>query len=298
MVFFGNAGYATFGPEISAFESFSFSLVITLPLLSAFLASVGAQAAFVYFLRAIVDAGFDDRSCDNEGSPYLRGLCLVVLNMLALTDVVETNDMARWLRMIPEWNAEKHAALQKEHGTFLCVRSCEMFDKERGRVTEAGHVFATGITPRSRALVYACVLVPKVALALAIMVYASAYIVYAPTNEDLLLNSVATVFVLDVDDYAYTYLVPSVYRAAVSGFPAIMSRDEEFKMDLALYQFFGPFFLPLVLAGATAATYEGWCGVEEPGNGHDATVAAWVGFVVPAVAVSLCCLCCSRRADY
>jgi hypothetical protein len=245
-----------------------------------------------------VDAGFDDRSCDNEGSPHLRGLCLIVLNTLALTDGVETNDMARWLRMIPEWNAEKHAALQKEHKTFLCVRSCEIFDKEEGKVTEAGHVFATGITRRSRALVYACVLVPKVALALAIMVYASAYIVYAPTNEDLILNSVATVFVLDVDDYAYKYkyLVPSLFRSAVEGFPAIMTRgSSENKMDTCLYQLFGPYFLPLILAGTTDATYEGWCGVEEPGNGHDATVAAWVGFAVTAVAVSLCCLCGSRR---
>jgi hypothetical protein len=228
--------------------------------LGTFLASIGAQAAFVYFLRALVDAGFGDRSCDNEGSPYLRGLYLVVLNMLTLSNVVETNDMARWLRMVPEWNEEKHAALQKEHNTFLCVRSCETFAKEGERVIEAGHVFATGITPCSRALVYACVLVPKVALALAIMVYASAYIVYAPTNEDLILNSVATVFVLDVDDYAYKYLVPSVFQAAVESFPTIMTRGEggESKIDTFLYQLFGPCFLPLVLAGATAATYEGW----------------------------------------
>ena len=94
--------------------------------------------------------------------------------------------------------------------------------------------------------------------------------------------------------------MPSLYRAAVEGFPAIMTREQgdESKVDTSLYQLFGPYFLPLVLAGATAATYEGWCGVEEPGNGHDATVAAWVGFVVPAVAVSLCCLCCSRREGW
>ena len=84
-------------------------------------------------------------------------------------------------------------------------------------MSEAGiqKVAYGGITNVTRFMWY-LIAIFKITLEVTLLVIGSAYILYANTNEDLILNSVSLVFVADFDNIAYSYVLTYIMKRVLT----------------------------------------------------------------------------------
>ena len=141
---------------------------------------------------------------------------------------------------------------------------------------------------------------PKLVIAAVTLVYASGYVLAAETNEDIILNAVAAVFILDIDDYAYHFFVTKTQQILVEGLPSLglvpldevpeelqttFPKEALLASDDAAWQFLGGFALAPALFGIAAAIYQSWC---EDGS----VLAVGLGVGLPVACLGMSCFAC------
>ena len=107
------------------------------------------------------------------------------------------------------------------------------------------------------------------------------------------MNTVAAVFVLDIDNYAFEYFATDLIKSILTGFPPLgmLSKDQVPKRvdvgaaragaDDALWQLFAGWILGPILIVLATVLYQGWCG--------DDDLAVALGFGLPAACVLCGC---------
>ena len=121
-------------------------------------------------------------------------MCLCTLiAFVAAFELREAMALRRFVRSVPIWDEEKHREIITKHHTCLAIKR---FTSVGGAETIA--MLATGITDGYRCFAICGLILPKLAIAIATLVYASGYLLHAETNEDTILSTVAAVFVLEV----------------------------------------------------------------------------------------------------
>ena len=141
----------------------------------------------------------------------------------------------------------------------------------------AGH----GVPAALKGVFYVLVIVPKVAIACALWWYGCSFLLLSSeSNAELLLNAVALLFVLDIDDYVVD-LVPDHARSAAWP-PHVISQSDEKQQPLVdwtrahkgwptwcyglaagdalqIWTDFGAFIIPAIVVGATFAVASVLC---------------------------------------
>ena len=83
---------------------------------------------------------------------------------------------------------------------------------------------ASGITRVERLCIYLFVLVGKLLLALLVLAAGTGVLLHSPTDYDLVLNTLAAEFVLNVDEMAYILFVSPTVRSSSAAHSTISSK--------------------------------------------------------------------------
>ena len=113
------------------------------------------------------------------------------------------------------------------------------------------------------------------------------------------MNTVAAVFVLDLDDYAFQYFTTSGLKQLLTSLPPLGILQEyeipegvdvgaaRAGVDDLLWQVLAGWVLGPTLIGLATVLYQGWCG--------DDDLALALGFGLPAVCVLIGCFTCRMK---
>lgn len=175
-------------------------IVFLLPWYAALAASVAAQVVFIYFLGHETERIVNE--C-NDNTSVLRLAAVLVLTIYCIADLAETARMAVWTLRMP--SAESSEILQ------LIVDS----------VSRKPTGYASGISRRYKALVIIGILLPKLAIGALLWWYGTDYISNSPDNGELILNTVAVVFVLEIDDQLFKVTVPARLADRLNDLPSL-----------------------------------------------------------------------------
>jgi len=166
-----------------------------MPSFWAVLVSYVLQFGFGFFLLSTVGSDPLTSTCDGTSSA-LQFLALFSLCSLVVKDLLETFDMHLWMTMFPV--ADKHERLMlrvyRDHWGNQHTRP------------------DSGVTRRDRILFYAILIIPKIMLAVLVLMAGCGVIVRSATNFDIVLNALAAAFILDLDEAIFQLYIPRFVR--------------------------------------------------------------------------------------
>lgn len=165
------------------------------------------QTSFSYFLVEGVRHGRLASSCAGT-SFYLRCLALSAFVCLSLRDLLHIVETHQWLQMFRAVASHERLRLQQ---TLTPLR----YSEDAGEEVELKLITRqpiSGITCCARASFYALALAPWLFVWLLVVIAGSGALLRSSDNVNLVLNSVAAAFVLELDDMLYPLLVPHSVR--------------------------------------------------------------------------------------
>ena len=106
----------------------------------------------------------------------------------------------------------------------------------------------------------------KISIEIALLYVGSAYILYADSNENIILNALSLTFVAELDNLAYEYLTSSVVKRILGLLPKFgynqVTDKGEFDCGnfiVLMEQAFGSWILLAFFAGIPSLIYVNWC---------------------------------------
>jgi hypothetical protein len=121
----------------------------------------------------------------------LRIFCILVYTAYCFSDVAETLKMACFVYNFPTSKAYEQLQFK------------ETIDEFGDTKIE----YASGMPIWYKAYCYINILLPKFAIAAALLTYGTGFVVTTDENENLILNALALGFVLDIDNMAYEFFM-------------------------------------------------------------------------------------------
>lgn len=219
-----------------------FLFILLLPYIGLLYFTVACQVAVIYFVSDIVtDQAVDGMNVDCSQAPHILQLVGVFcFSTLVLTDLKESVAMMQYFAALPR----SSPWLGIDYFTVDSQGKADGFGKRQAVNTP--FVWAMNVL----------IIAPKVAVACGIWWTGTAFLLGAPSSEELLLNAVALVFVLEIDDYIYHGVVPEPLKAHIETFPPITQSEDEandshFGTFWELWSMFGVHFLFSLVIGVT-----------------------------------------------
>lgn len=251
---------------------------------------VAIQVMFIYYIAMLVDTS--DAVCE-QGSPILRTLCLAVLAWFMIAkDFEETFQIVFFMRQFPAYDKDRDDAMLKEKGAGFLYKELPDFDVA---------VPMTGLTGFQRGSVY-MLMAAKLLCGLALHYFAAGYVARSTSDENMILNSVAMLFVIEIDEIMYAVIVPDFMRRLVDKMPNFVADPDTWWSDDNVSQEVAAVFKMLVRwwtgVATCAAMYLSWCslpGVDE-GVLHVINLGIWAGFLAGVTCclipcLTMCCTC-------
>ena len=185
-------------------DDFSLSLIVmtlatVLPHVILLVFNYIVQIGFIIFLDGEL-AGIE--TCDFPTDPNLRFCALATFVAFMLTEFWENVEMVQWTR---------HIKPESSH-TILSIEVSEDVAEKR---------WASGLTSWQKVLFGLLVILPKTAISVMLFYTGSRYVGYSGTNSDLLLNSVAMLFVTQIDDLLYSAFTPAYAKRVIEELPPV-----------------------------------------------------------------------------
>lgn len=183
-------------------------------------------------------------TCYLGGQLSVRVACMVVFTMFLFGELMELVDMHYWLSMFQP--SHKHTPLR--------IRDYE--DKSGNHVSKP----VTGVTCLVRFLLYFFVFFPKFLMLIALLIFGIPYIAYARTNTNLLLNTVALLFVAEIDEMVYKFAISKMYQDTLV-VPALGRTEEEKArcIEMVWCGALRSYVLFFMLAISVPLSYLFWC---------------------------------------
>ena len=155
-------------------------------------------------------------------------------------------------------------------------------EQRRNSAPFSGLVPAVGLSPAFKWSMRFLLVLGRMLIAGAIMIEASGLIVFSPNELDMILNTLGATFILDIDNFAYSYFVTNFFKDQIRAIPPIgVSGGLGGTMADFFWQMFGAYLFIPTLLGSAAALQAGWC---DSGG----TLVAWLALGIPI----LCCTGC------
>eukprot|EP00041_Stephanoeca_diplocostata_P041792 m.8951 g.8951 ORF g.8951 m.8951 type:complete len:418 (-) comp6783_c0_seq2:89-1342(-) len=234
--------------DVSTTDRRIFQVIHQAPLWVAMILVQVSQAGIIYYLSKVVD------DVDNECQDTPRMLQLIALLVFTTQiwrDIWETFKYGIYLRVTP-------TVKQWTNANVFVV------DDRTGEPDKfaPGH----GITNHYRYALYLIVILPKFLIAVALWWFGTGFLVNSTTDADLLLNTVALLFVLDLDENLGD-LVPEYVRDNCAKFPVLYETEETIvhfppitRAVLLIYTGGGAYVILSVVLIAAFAGHAGYCG--------------------------------------
>lgn len=273
------------------------------------LVTIAGQILFTTYIQTLVfqSRRRSETNSDrcNRGSSLLRFLCLCVLFTIVSTKhLMQLMNFRRWLRACPRWLEKEHRKIANDNNTYLCMKRITSISGEN-----SVYVMATGISEWYRAFVTVCLVYSRIFLAGYMLIFCAGYVCYVENNEHVFLNTLTSIFIINIDSYGFEYLTSDAIKTAFDELPPLgflgrqdISRSREnrnpsrqrywaYYDDELWYVFGGLALIPLMLA-VSAALFAGWC---------SKTVDTWWLFVAVcspiAIITAFCFIAGKYRAD-
>lgn len=226
-----------------------------LPVFFLLFLSLVLNICMIYGVEEAVDES--EKSCE-EGSWLLRVGCVAVFILLMMTALKECLDIHRWLYRIPRSTTYQTLRLQKHHTHHVLTVA-----DGRRRAEVTWYEAATGMTRRERCLIYMLMLFPKVVVSVVLIVYGTAYVLYAGSNEDLVLNSVAMAFISDLDKFIYELFLSTTAKTLLSSLPPLgLAKSELNSHKMGFFvEVYGVWLATSVQVVLMALLITSWCRV-------------------------------------
>ncbi|CAE8692608.1 unnamed protein product [Polarella glacialis] len=108
---------------------------------------------------------------------------------------------------------------------------------------------------------YALLLIPKVVIFVLLLYCGAGYVLHANSNEDLVLNSVAMLFVVDIPDIVYAFTTTSDVKATIDNMPPLGFFEEDLVSNPEVYYFEAlyPLCSFVVAGGVLSGMFGIWC---------------------------------------
>jgi len=243
------------------------------PLFAGAVLSAVAQAGaawYVFELNANVAADPErqgDDLCSPAGTSYfLRLICMVVFVATCSSDLKETYDYFQCV-----WNVPSRAGTEEEREALNEVDTSApaKLTNQLDSLKKVGYRLETfafgGFLPLERAWAYFWGVV-KLAMEVLLLACGTGYVLYASSNEDLLMNSVALTFVSQIDDTAYSFCVTRIFKDYMEGLPQMgfimndkVDKDYRAGVTTLLAQTFGPWLQLFFLFGVSGIAWTSYC---------------------------------------
>ena len=225
---------------------------LLLPQYMSYIVCLIFQISFVVTVRSLA-LGMKTAVCGDEHW-YLRILCLLVSVGSITVDLLQTAYMIFWVRCLPTFDPKIHSYVLQycsKHTGRTSIPFQKWKNSKGCEVTKP----AAGISQLYRIYIYTCIILPKLMLAITLLVYGSVYVISAQSSGDLILNSMATVFILDLDDIIYNVLTPPLHKEWIETSSEITFDDDE-QGYLHLYQ---PYIAMTAITVASIAIWMNYC---------------------------------------
>jgi hypothetical protein len=221
--------------------------------------TVGAQTVLSYYLLLAVRDVDGDLAPDCAGTPFLlQAVALTAFVALIVQEAAQVLDMHLWLQMFKSADVHEMMKLQKykEH--------IDVPEEVRGKNQPASiesivHQPTTGITRGSRKLLYLLVLLPNLAITGLVMAAGSGAVLRSSNRFDLVLNTVAAIFVVELDDIFYFLLLPHSTRSLIEDMPPLNRSVEQSGWANSCIVGFWPWFLAGLIVFLDWPLYQAWC---------------------------------------
>jgi len=198
----------------------------------------------IYIAWMQFDEAVELGTCSLGGKLFVRVSCITVFTMHMLGELIELLDMHFWLNMFGYSHRHKPLKIREysHHDGYLVNKP------------------VTGLTYLERFLLYLLIFTPKLILALGLLIFGVPYIAYAKTNETLLLNTVALLFVAEIDEIVYKFTIPKMYRETLT-VPPLGRTDEERArcFEMFVCGTLRSYVLLVILAFVVTLLYFFWC---------------------------------------
>lgn len=241
----------------------------------ALLTACGVQTILAYYLFQSVRRADGDLGSDCSGTSFtLRCVALAVFVLVTLQNFLEVHEMHLWLSLLP--TAKSHEVFKVQEVAEL-IKPTHLAQPGRDGTLTGTRLFlaASGVTVTARCVFYALLLIPSTLITSAILVAGSGAVLCSDNDFDIILNSVAAVFVLDLDDIIYKLLTPKMLQA-VGRVPPLITpilksatlARAKFRLFLVGSHTFCILFFEVLLS---LPLYYGWCSINGQLNSTENT---------------------------
>ena len=221
--------------EYTNFPEAIMTYLIVLPQWILLVCTFAMQFGFAFY---IWEESENADACARSTDAQLVLMATAAFSGAILSDVWQTYVMFGWtMRM----KTEQH------HKAIVVSKEVGVDGVERLRL-------ATGLTKLQKIEFCVLVLLPKFILAGCLFFAGGKYVVGSETNEDLILNCVAMLFVLDIDELLYKAFTPAFCQQVIAQLPPTESTNEVSGVC-------GLVLLPWVKAGVLLAMVFGMTGM-------------------------------------
>ena len=234
-------------------------------------ATVGAQIILAYYLLLAVKDVDGDLAPDCAGTPFLlQAVALTAFVALIVQEATQVLDMHLWLHMFKSADVHELMKLQKykekiEVPTSWSTKDMTLqadgevtFDKMK-TLEVISHRPTTGLTRCERAVMYLLVLLPNLAITGLVMAAGSGAVLRSSNRFDLVLNTVAAIFVIELDDIFYFLLLPHSTRAYLEDTPPLSRTAGGTGACQAMVVTLWPWVLTGLIVLLDWPLYQAWC---------------------------------------
>jgi len=189
-----------------------------IPQFICYIVCITLQISFLVYLRLIV---LDNTTMCTTGGHYLRIICLLVFVAAGVLDVQETIGIHLWVNQLSTFRKSKEQPIIDEvyksadkggimgrtdmpHQDYSQIGADDGEDK----MTK----MAVGITMGYRLLTYIFVILPKFFIAVLMLYYGCGHVLGSADAETMILNTLAAMFVFEVDDIIYNLMVSPLHQ--------------------------------------------------------------------------------------
>jgi len=157
------------------------------------------QLTFIYYAWAVVQDKGGDSFCHDD--QYLLIICFLLFASGIIKDARESMAMWLWLYQFPAAPGWQELELTDE-------------DEEKGKKEggERKKKINSGMPFWYKLLVSIFVVLPKYCISVLLFLAGGTYLVRSESREDLIINSVALFFILDIDEMLWKNLIPPEHQ--------------------------------------------------------------------------------------
>jgi hypothetical protein len=239
-------------------------IIVHAPQYLVYLLVICAQFTICGFLyRALDDTKAKVCLNASNSDTFLMFVCVATFCSFCFSDLLETVGIFRWVDKLPLWDEGQRALVEKMKTGSLIFKEVSKRESigrcPNQRVTVSKPV--TGISKRFKSNIALFVLLPKLAIAIALLFIGSGFILRAEGVSRIVLNTVSVTFVLQVDEYAYRGFTTSSMKILFESIPPIGLLEQEITADIYLnyWEAYGTIFMLLFLMLTVIVQFWSWC---------------------------------------